>query len=78
MAESKSTMVIIPLNGNSYATLRIQCKIALMREGLWIIEDGTEVVPGVDGGERYAKFAGRRDHALANLILSVQPTYYTC
>ena len=35
MAESKSIVVMIPLNGNNYATWRIQCKMALMREGLW-------------------------------------------
>ena len=73
MAESKSTVIMIPLNGNNYATWRIQCKMALMREGLWSIVDGTEVVPGVDAGERYAKFAGRRDRALAIVVLSVEP-----
>ena len=47
--------------------------MALMRQGLWSILDGTEIVPGVDSGERYAKFAGRHDLALAIVVLSVEP-----
>ena len=33
----------------------------------------TEIVTGVDSGERYAKFAGRHDLALAIVVLSVEP-----
>ena len=71
MAESR-TVAVTPLNGSNYVTWRVQCKMALMKEGLWKIVDGTEVAPGeADAG--YNKFVGRRDKALATVVLSVDP-----
>ena len=72
MAESR-TVAVTPLNGSNYVTWRVQCKMALMKEGLWNIVCGTEVAPGErDAG--YSKFVGRRDKALAIVVLSVDPT----
>ena len=72
MAESRS-VVVTPLNGSNYVTWKIQCRMALMKEGLWKIVDGTEVAPGeADAG--YNKFIERRDKALAIVVLSVDPT----
>ena len=32
----------------NYPTWKIQCRMALMKEGLWNIVDGTEAAPGRD------------------------------
>ena len=72
MAESR-TVAVTPLNGSNYATWKIQCKMALLKEGLWNIVNGTEVAPeDTDAG--YSKFIGRCDKALAIVVLSVDPT----
>ncbi len=42
MAESRSTVAVVPLNGANYATWRVQCQMSLMKEGLWRIVEGTE------------------------------------
>jgi hypothetical protein len=47
--------------------------MALMKDGLWSIVNGTEVVPAGEG-ERRAKFLARRDRALATIVLSVDPS----
>ena len=60
MAESR-TVAVAPLNGSNYVTWRAQCKMALMKEGLWNIVCGTEVAPG-EGDAGYRKFVGRRDN----------------
>ena len=73
MAESRS-VTVIPLKGSNYPTWKIQCRMALMKEGLWRIVSGTEVVPDEGEAERRAKFAARRDRALAIIVLSVEPT----
>ena len=71
MAESRSTVAVVPLNGTNYVTWKVQCKMALMKEGLWKIVEGTEVAP-VEAAA-YAKFVGRRDRALAIVVLSIKP-----
>ena len=47
MANSKLTAVV-PLNSTNYLTWKIQCRIALMKEGPWRIVMGKETAP--DGG----------------------------
>ena len=59
MAESKTVMVV-PLNSKNYSTWKIQCKMALMQEGLWRIVNGTEVAPA-ERAEQQARFTARRD-----------------
>lgn len=73
MAEVR-TVAVAPLNGSNYATWKIQCKMALMKEGLWAIVAGTEVAPRETDAAAYSKFVGRRDKALAIVVLSVDPT----
>ena len=63
---------LIPLNGSNYPTWKIQCRMMLMKEGLWKIVTGEETEPN-DEGQR-AKFAMRRDRALATVVLSVDPS----
>ena len=47
VAESK-TVAIVPLN---YSTWRVQCKMALMKDGLWSLVSGMEIAP-VEGRQR--------------------------
>ena len=70
MAESKIATGIVPLNGTNYPTWKIQCKMALMKEGLWKIVTGEKVAPTGSAAEQ-SKFSARRDRALANIVLSV-------
>ena len=58
---------LIPLNGSNYSTWKIQCRMMLMKEGLWKIVTGEETEPN-DEGQR-AKFATRRDRILKIQLL---------
>ncbi len=71
MAESKGATVT-PLNSSNYATWKIQCKMALIREGLWGIVSGEENPP--EGVGEQAKYAQRRDKALATIVLAIDPS----
>ena len=71
MTEAKT--VVVPLTGANYCTWKIQCKMSLMRDGLWGIVSRAETSPGA-GTERYAKFITRQDRALAAIVLSVDPS----
>ena len=42
MAEGGKAMSIVPLKGTNYPSWKFQCKMALVREGLWGIVAGTE------------------------------------
>ena len=52
--------------------MELQCRMALMKDGLWGIVNGTESEPTGEREERQ-KFAARRDRALATIVLSVEP-----
>ena len=68
----KSTVnAVVPLNGKNYPTWKVQCRMALMKEGLWNIVDGTEAAPGLEN-DRYTKFLARRIRALAIIVLSLE------
>ena len=47
-------MAIVSLNGSNYPTWKIQCRMALLKDGLWSIVSGTEVLPAEV--EKWAKF----------------------
>ena len=53
MAETRSVS-IVPLVGSNYATWKIQCQMALMKDSLWKIVNGTETEPAE--AEALAKF----------------------
>ena len=73
MAESKINLV--PLNGSNYATWKLQCQMALMKEGLWNIVSKTENPPGSGASEEVvAKYKARMDRALATIVLSIEPS----
>ncbi len=73
MAESK-TVTLVPLNGSNYGTWKVQCRMALVKDGLWSIVSGSETAPASTEAEKYAKFVSRRDKALAIIVLSVDPS----
>ena len=70
VTESRS-VTVYPLNGTNYPTWNIQCKMALMKEGLWSIVNSSEHAPGAEDGDKYAKFMAIRDPAPAIIVLSV-------
>ena len=64
-----------PLNGTNYATWKVQCKMALIRDGVWNIVNGTEIVP--DSGTEmglHEKYLSCKDRALATIVLSLEPS----
>ena len=72
MADARSTpTTVVALDGSNYNTWKIQCRMALMKENLWSIVSGTEVVPAGSEAQKLAKFEARRDRALATIVLSV-------
>ena len=74
MADSK-VVSIVPLNSANYPTWKIQCRMALVREGLWSIIAGTEEAPPAEAAaDRRAKFQARMDKALALIVLSIAPS----
>ena len=74
MANEAKTVSVVPLNGANYATWTVQCRMALMRDGVWSIVSGTEVEP-TDGDEnKLQKFISKRDKALATIVLAVDPS----
>ena len=75
MAEMK-TVSIVPLNGKNYPTWKVQCRMALMKDGLWAIVSKKEVDPGEDEAhaEAHKIFLSKRDRALAIVVLSMEPS----
>ena len=58
-----------------YPTWKVQCRMALVRDGLWGIVEGTETAPPAEGtADRRSKFIARRDRALATIVLAVEPS----
>ena len=71
--ESRS-VAVVPLNRSNYPTWKVQCRMALKKDGLWNIVNGAETALSSSDADRRAKFATRRDRALATLVLSIEPS----
>ncbi|KAK4327573.1 hypothetical protein Pmani_001980 [Petrolisthes manimaculis] len=71
MAEHKST--VVPLDGSNYATWKVQCKMALIKEDVWSLVDGTEPIPDPTETNKYSKYVLKKNKALAIVVLSVDP-----
>ena len=65
--------IIVLLTGSTYPTWKVQCKMSLMKDGLWGIVNRTEAAPE-EGTNRYSKFATQRDCTLATIVLSTDPS----
>ena len=76
MATENRSVAVIPLNNSNYATWKVQCRMALIKDGLWSIVNGTEALPSRDTAtaDAISKFEARRDRALAVIVLSVEPS----
>ena len=72
MADNKST--VPHLTGPNFPTWKLQCRMALMKEGLWDIVTGEEEGPHQQTHDAIAKFKKRKDRALATIVLAVSPT----
>ena len=70
MAESKS-VTVVPLKGPNYPMWKVQCRMTLMKDGLWGIVNGTETAPAEREAEKRVKFMARRDRALALIVLYI-------
>ena len=64
-------MAVVPLNSSNYSTWKIQCKMALVKEGLWGIVNGSETAP--TEAVQLVTFTARKDKALATIVLAVEP-----
>ena len=73
MAEVK-TVSVIPLNGKNYPTWKLQCRMVLVKDGLWEIVSEKEADPGREQADAHKKFMTRRDRALATIVLSIEPS----
>ncbi|KAK4325723.1 hypothetical protein Pmani_003666 [Petrolisthes manimaculis] len=71
MAEHKST--VVPLDDSIYATWKVQCKMALIKEDVWSLVDGTEPIPDPTETNKYSKYVLKKNKALAIVVLSVDP-----
>lgn len=75
MTSENKHNTIVPLTGKNYATWKLQCRMVLLKEGLWNIVDGTERNPDPKSSETDKdKFQTRVDKALAIIVLSVDPS----
>ena len=74
MAAETKVSTIVPLNGSNYPTWKVQCRMALMRDGLWGIVNETEIAPEGGDADQRAKFLCKRDRALATIVLAVEPS----
>ena len=71
MAESR-TVTVVPLSGSNYASWKVQCLMALTKDGLWNIFNGYECPPDPTPADRQANFVARTEHALPIIVLSVE------
>ena len=76
MATDLKTVAIVPLNGTNYPTWKVQCQMALVRDGLWDIVNGTETAPDEGEADCCSKFLARQDRALATIVLAVEPSLF--
>ena len=72
MAEIKT--VKVPLTGANYPTWKVQCKMSSIKDGLWGIVDGSKTAPKENDAGAYSKFISRKNHVLAIIVLSVDPS----
>ena len=64
---------VVTLDGSNYPTWKVQCRMLLIRHGLWRIVKGEEVAP-IDNPAALNKFNERCDKALSTIVLAVSPS----
>ncbi len=73
MSSESQTVSIVPLNGSNYPTWKVQCRMALLRDGLRDLVNGIETAPREDAS-KWANYLARKDRALATILLSIEPS----
>ncbi len=73
MSSESKTVAIVPLNGSNYPTWKVQCRMALLRDGLWDLVNGIETAPREDAS-KWANYLARKDRVLATIVLSIEPS----
>ena len=53
---------------------KFSAKMALVHDGLWGIVNEMETAPDKGEVDRHSKFLARRHHALATIVLAVEPS----
>ena len=57
MAEAIAKVsTVVPLKGTNYSTWKVQCRMALMKEGLWNIVTKKEVALRDETSQEYATY----------------------
>lgn len=71
---SSTTSELIKLNGDNYSSWKLPLRMALIRDDLWEITNGSEKAPGGDASaEDKKKFKSRNNKALSMVVLSTKP-----
>ena len=65
---------VMSLKSGNYPTWKIQMKMALLKENLWNIVNGSEILPENNEQDAQGKFNRRKDRALATIVLAVDPS----
>lgn len=66
-SRSNSMFGTVPLNDGNYATWKIQCKMALIKERIWGIVNGTEEAPVEDASaDKRAKISDQEGSSVGN------------
>ena len=65
--------MIVALNDRNFPTWKIKMKMALIRDSLWTIVTGDETAP--TDTDKLVKFNTRKDKALAQIVLGIEPMY---
>ena len=73
MAEATRNGVVM-LNGSNFPTWKIQCKMTLMKMGVWRLVEGNEIAPDETDVRASRLFNERRDRALATIVLAIEPS----
>ena len=74
MATSTSTCELIKLNGDNYPAWKLQLRMALIRDDLWDIVNGSDKAPEGEAATADAnkKFKSRSNKALSMIVLSMK------
>ena len=55
MATESKMVMVISLNGSNYPTWKVQCRMVLIKDGLWNIVSSSERLPNAAEADKYAK-----------------------
>jgi hypothetical protein len=72
--DNRQQTAIVQLNGSNYPTWKVQCKMLLIKEGVWSIVNETETPPESTDTDRHGKFVARKDKALSIIVLAIDPS----